>query len=308
MVPAPEAAFCTASYGPTIRRPYRVPLGRGRILADCGKAVKLLPWPRALGPHLPPDPPALGSRRVDGDSLSCNLASQVVGLVPHGIEDSFGKRATIGCAARRQGKRFDEEDSADQRSCCGVVIQGKMVDLVSGAPGFLPYAQAEILLRRRTCAGIQNFGLIAVKLVVSEVELGSVRDGWIVGGVALGNKLKTPHSNDRWAGRTRCAAQVASQTRQCSQRQGILRIRQDLPNYQGSRRFCQSTRACRRDQQHPNNRCAQSCSYRSMCHFHDASSFSRKRPLLIFICSFLLESCRGNISPGTPCEKRARKP
>ena len=91
-----------------------------------------------------------------------------------------------------------------------------MVDLVSGVPGFLPNAEAEILLRRHTRAGIQNFGLIAVKLVISPVELGSVRDGWIVGGVALGNELKIPHSNEGRAGRARFGAdQVASQLRGC---------------------------------------------------------------------------------------------
>jgi hypothetical protein len=78
-----------------------------------------------------------------------------------------------------------------------------MVNLVSEVPGLLPYAQAKILLRRRTRAGIQKIGLIAVKLVVSTVELCSVRNGWIVGGVTHRDKLKTPHSNDRRALRMR---------------------------------------------------------------------------------------------------------
>src|SRR5208282_2355069 len=102
-------------------------------------------------------------------------------------------------------------------SRCGVVIQGKMVDLVSEVSGFLAYAQTEIPLRRRTRAGIQNFGLIVVKLGVSEVELGSVCNGGIASGVALGDKLKTPHSNDRRAFPSRCAAQIASQTHRRSQ-------------------------------------------------------------------------------------------
>src|SRR5271170_4699178 len=141
-----------------------------------------------------------------------------------------------------------------------------MVDLVSVASGFLPYAQAEILLRRGTRAGILNFRLVAMKLDVSKVELGSVRDRWIAGGVALGNKLETPHSNNRDTGRTRRAALVTSQARECSQSHRILRIRQELLNCQRTRLISQSTRAYSGSQQHPDNRGTQSCSYRSICH------------------------------------------
>src|SRR5580700_3853855 len=139
------------------------------------------------------DPPASGSRRVDGNSLSRNLASQMVCLVSFGIEDGFGKRAAKGCAAGRHGNHFNDDNPAEQGSCRGVVIQGEMVNLVSEVSGLLPYAQAEILLRRRTRAGIQNFCLIAVKLSVSEVELRSVCNGWTAGGIAQRDKLKTPH-------------------------------------------------------------------------------------------------------------------
>src|ERR1700729_949933 len=152
-----------------------------RISNSGHQAFRLLPGRTSRGP---PDSPASGNRRVDRNSLSRNLASQVVCLVSFGIEDSFDKRAAKGCAARRHGNHFDDDNPAEQSSCCGVVIQSKMVDLVSEVSGLLPYAQAEIFLRRRTRAGIQNFGLIAVKLGVSEVESGSVCDGWTAGGVA----------------------------------------------------------------------------------------------------------------------------
>src|ERR1700722_17238280 len=121
-----------------------------------------------------------------------------------------------------------------------------MVDLVGVASGLLPYAQAEILLRRGTRAGVLNLRLVAVKLDVSEVELRSVRDRWIAGGVALGKKLETPHSNNRGAGPTRRAALATSQARECSQSHRILRIRQKLLNCQRTRLISQSTRACSR--------------------------------------------------------------
>ena len=166
-------------------------LRNGGILDACGSG-------QALPGRLPIAVPRRSrSRRVDGNSLSRNLASQVVRLVSFGIEDSFDKRAAKGRAARRYANRFDDDNPAEQSSSCRIVIQGDMVHLVSVVSGFLPYAQAEILLRWRTRAGVQNFGPIAVKLGVSEVELDSVRNGWSAGGVALGEKLKTPHSNDR---------------------------------------------------------------------------------------------------------------
>src|SRR5580692_3305660 len=107
------------------------------------------------------DPAASGCQCVDRDSLSFNLASQLVGLFSRGIKDIFDKGAAKGGTAGGHGNCFDNDDFADQRSCCGVVVQGKMVDLVSEVPGLLPHAKTEILLRRRTRAGIQNFGLIA---------------------------------------------------------------------------------------------------------------------------------------------------
>ena len=138
----------------------------------------------------------LGSRRVDGHSYSRNLASYVVCLVARRIVNRFGKRTAERGTARGQSKCFDENNSAEQHSCRGVVVQSIMIDLVSGAAGFLPNSEAEILLSRRTRPGILNFGLIAVKLDISEVELSPIREGWIAGGVALGNQLETPHPDE----------------------------------------------------------------------------------------------------------------
>jgi hypothetical protein len=46
-----------------------------------------------------------------------------------------------------------------------------MVHLVSETPGLLPYAQAKILLRRKTRSRVQNFSLIAVIFNVLGFEL-----------------------------------------------------------------------------------------------------------------------------------------
>jgi hypothetical protein len=104
-------------------------------------AVRFLPRPPVVVTTSPIDPQGSGSYRVHGNSLGSNLASQVVGLVTLRIEYCIYKRAAVGCAAWRQGYRFNDANFAEQRSCCGVVIQGKVVELVCEGPGFLPHAR-----------------------------------------------------------------------------------------------------------------------------------------------------------------------
>src|ERR1035438_1227373 len=104
-------------------------------------------------PRPPSDPPDLGSRRVHGNPVGRNLAGQGgADFVPVGVEVGNRKRAAVYRPAQRQGDRFDDVGPAVQEPRCGVVTQGKMVQLVRVAPGLNPYPHAEILCRRGTAA------------------------------------------------------------------------------------------------------------------------------------------------------------
>jgi hypothetical protein len=126
----------------------------------------------------------LGSYGIDGHSLRRHLTNDVIRLISRGIENRLIKRTADCRAPRRNRNQFDDDNSAEQRPCRGIVVEGKMIDLIGRVSGFLPYAQTEILLRRRARARVQNFGLIDVILGVAEVELRSVRDGGRAGSIA----------------------------------------------------------------------------------------------------------------------------